>query len=410
MKRKAALLFSLAAAVALLSSVAPAQVPSHFGATRAPAIDVDKSDKLYITMSVATKPASAGTPGSQIFFTLSKDGGRRWNNLPLTRNLSKSSGEAFGPSMAINRNGKTRVYVVYHDNSTDTTQAYMVKSKKAAKFKGPRNITPGDQGAFAPRVALDSSEAIYVVWGDTTGGGRQVMLVRSTDLGETFSEPLNISRSPGQAFEPEIAIDSAGAINIAWEDTAPGESVIMFSRSRDGGQTFSEPARVSTGEGAATEAHVRVDSSNNIHVVWVGESEGGPQAFYSRSTDGGASFSDPVNLSNRPGREIHKPFLATHDDTIFVAYHEEAGGNKQVYLVRSTDGGASFSNPSQVSQANNSTGRAHSPAMIADSSGQLHLIWIDTSVVGNDEGVLFYRSTRNGSSFSPQQLILAALP
>jgi len=410
MKWKAALLFSLAAVVAMLSSVAHAQVPSHFGATRAPAIDVDKSDKIYITMSVATKPAGAGTPGSQIFFTMSNDGGRTFNNLPLTRNLSKSRGEAFGPSMAINRNGKTRVYVVYHDNSTDTTQAYMVKSKKAAKFKGSRNITPGDQGAFAPRVALDSSETVYVVWGDTTGGGRQVMLVRSTDLGETFNEPLNISRSPGQAFEPEIAIDSLGVINVAWEDTAPGESVIMFSRSTDGGQTFSDPAQVSQAGGDATEAHVRVDSSNNIHIVWVGNTEVDPQAFYSRSTDGGASFSDPINLSNRPGRDIHKPFLATHNGTVYVAYHEEAGSNKQVYLVRSTDGGASFSDPAQVSQASNSTGRAHSTAMIADKRGQLHLIWIDTSVVGNDEGVLFYRNTRNGSNFSPQQLLLAALP
>ncbi|HWP41701.1 MAG TPA: exo-alpha-sialidase [Blastocatellia bacterium] len=410
MKRNGALLFSSAAIVALLSVIASAQMPGHFGATRAPAIEVDKKNRIYITMSVATKPAGAGTPGSQIFFTMSKDGGLSWNNLPLTRNLSKSRGEAFGPSMALNGNKKPRVYVVYHDNSTGNTQAYMIKSKKVAKFKASRNITPGDQGAFTPRVALDSNEAISIVWGDTTGGGRRVVYVRSTDQGETFTEPLDISRSPGLAFEPELDVDSTGAINVAWEDTAMGESAIMFSRSTDGGQSFSQPLRVSTGAGRATEAHIRVDSSDNIHVVWVDESEGDAQAFYSRSTDGGLTFSDPINLSNRPGREIHKPFLATDGARIFVAYHEEAGGNRQVYLVRSTDGGLSFSNPVQVSQANTSNGRAHSPAMIVDGKGTLHIIWIDTSIVGNDEGLLFYRNTRNGTSFSQQQLILAALP
>jgi hypothetical protein len=410
MRRNAALIFSLAAVVALLSAVASAQVPSHFGATRAPAIDVDGKNQIYITMSVATKPAGAGTPGSQIFFTISRDGGRSFNNLPLTRNLSKSSGEAFGPSMAVTRIGKPRAYVVYHDNSTRTTQAYMVKSKKAAKFKRSRNITPGEGGAFSPRAALDSNEAISIVWGDTTGGGRQVMYVRSTDLGETFTEPLNISRSPGQAFEPEVAVDSTGAVNVAWEDTAPGESAIMFSRSTDGGQSFSDPVQVSTGGGRAIEAHIKTDSSDNIHIVWVDESEGDAQAFYSRSTDAGLTFSAPINLSNRPGREIHKPVLETFNERVFVAYHEEAGGNRQIFLVTSTDAGLSFSSPRQVSQADTARGRAHSPAMVADKSGRLHLIWIDTSVVGNDEGLLFYRNTRNGSSFTEQQVLLAALP
>jgi hypothetical protein len=236
------------------------------------------------------------------------------------------------------------------------------------------------------------------------------MFVRSTDQGETFSELVNVSRSPGDAFEPEISVNSTGAIYIAWEDTAPGESVIMLSRSTDGGLTFSGPVRVSTGAGRAVEAHVKVDDSDNIHVTWVDESEGDAQAFYSRSTDGGLTFSDPINLSNRPGRDIHKPFLALDGNRVYVAYHEEAGGNKQVYLVRSTDGGLSFSNPVQVSEANTGNGRGHSPAMVVDGRGVLHIVWIDTSIVGRDEGLLFYRNTRNGASFSQQQVLVAALP
>src|ERR1041385_740774 len=89
-----------------------------FGAQRWPAIDVDKNDKLYLMMSVATAPASEHRPHSQIFFASSGDGGANWNNLPQTRNLSNSKGEAFGPSLAVTKTGTPRAYVVYHDDSS----------------------------------------------------------------------------------------------------------------------------------------------------------------------------------------------------------------------------------------------------------------------------------------------------
>src|SRR5216684_5416998 len=75
-----------------------------FGAQRFPAIDVDSNDNLYLMMSTATAPASEHRPHSQIFFTMSRDSGVNWDNLPETRNLTNSPGEAFGPSLAVNKN------------------------------------------------------------------------------------------------------------------------------------------------------------------------------------------------------------------------------------------------------------------------------------------------------------------
>jgi len=386
-----------------------------YGAQRFPAIDVDANDNLYLMMSVATAPASEHRPHSQIFFTMSRDFGITWDNLPQTRNLSKSPGEAFGPSLAVNRNGKLRVYVSYHDNSNGTTQAYLISSKKKTKFRAPLNLTPHNGGAFAPRVALDSSETVNIVWGDTKDGAAKVLFVRSTDLGLSFNEPLDVSRSAGAAFDPEIAIDSGDSINVAWQDTAPGASVIMFSRSTDGGLTFSDPKQVSTGTGSATEAAIATDRAGRISIVWVDDSEGRAAAYYARSTDGGASFSDPVNVSDFPNGDIHKPVVVAFQNTVYVAFQngdlfgEEEIKNRQVYLAQSVDGGVSFEEPEQVSTANNSKGRAHSPAMVVDSRGTLHLVWIDASVVGNDEGLLFYCNSTDGRRFSPERMILAVI-
>ena len=417
MIRRVLLALVTAALVIISSEVRPstriqAQVGAGFGAQRAPSIDVDRLDRLYLLMSVATKTAEAHTPGSQIFFTMSRDGGQTWDNLPFTRNLSNSDGEAFGPSVAISKTGKPLPYVTYHDNFSGTTQAYLLRTKKKTKFKKPLNITPHEGGAFRPRVALDPDESVNVVWGDFSLGRRQVMFERSTDLGNTFAEAINISNSPGDAFDPDLAIapvasSPAGfAIYVVWEDKSEGVSAIMFSRSMDAGETFSIPAKVSRGPGAGTEADVAVDGAGRIHVVWVDTTPGDPEAFYARSTDGGDTFSEPVNISGVRGAEVHKTTVAAFENKVYLAYNEDAKA-RQVFVAASDNGGSSFGDPVQVSTANPNIGRAHSAAMVVDSNGTLHIVWIDSSILGNDEGLLFYSSSNNGKSFISKKMILA---
>jgi hypothetical protein len=317
----------------------------------------------------------------------------------------------------VTKKGVVRVYVAYHDDSNGTTQAYLIRSKKKTKFKTkPANITPHDGGAFSPRIALDSGEGLHVVWGDTLEPGGKVVYVRSTDQGATFAEPHIISGASSTAFEPEIAVDSQDGVNIVWQDEASGVSAVMFARSTDGGANFSAPRRVSSGEGRASEAQIAADASGGLNVVWVDESSGSSQAYYSRSTDHGETFSEPINASNMPGGNIHKPVVAVFNDIVYLAYQDgdlfgEDDGDRQVFLATSADGGQTFAASRQVSRADGQCGRAHSPAMVVDSRGMLHIVWIDASVVRPcaDEGILFYRNTTDGRRFSAQKEILAVI-
>src|SRR5262252_10379391 len=123
MNRKAFVIISIGVLILFgAAGIAPpparAQFPMFFGATRFPALGIDSGDNIYLAMSVATAPASEHRPHSQIFFTQSRDGGKTFDNLPQTRNLSNSPGEAFGPSIAIANQGKFEIYITYHDNSS----------------------------------------------------------------------------------------------------------------------------------------------------------------------------------------------------------------------------------------------------------------------------------------------------
>src|SRR5205823_3988684 len=70
-----------------------------------------------------------------------------------------------------------------------------------------------------------------VAWEDTTPGNRDILFTRSTDSGATFlSTPLNLSNNSGLSAAVQIAADKSGDINVAWQDSTPGVSQILFNR------------------------------------------------------------------------------------------------------------------------------------------------------------------------------------
>src|SRR5690348_4653848 len=112
---------------------------------------------------------------------------------------------------------------------------------------------------------------------------------------QVFSTVKNISNNTGNSLRPRIAVDSTGNINVVWFDDTPGHFDVFFSRSADGGATFSTPKNLSNDPAGASVPLIAVDSSGNINVVWNGNGNSG--IFFSRSSDGGATFSAPKNLS-----------------------------------------------------------------------------------------------------------------
>src|SRR5262249_15357965 len=268
--RRAGRLFLFPAVVLLLTvfgagpfcSRASAQFTIGIGAQREPRLSVDQNNNLFLVMAVATKPASAGTPGSQIMFTESTNGGATWDNAPVTRNLTNSEINGIGalfPRIAITRTGKTRAYVVYDDDTGGPRQAYFIRSKKNAAFKRPNILSSRRDGGFTPVVDVDSTGTAYVAWASSANGRRQVVWIRSTDFGISCTDAANVSNSDGEAFAPVIAISDSDAVNLAWQDTRSGLGEIFYSRSNDGGATFSNPHRVSAGPGAASSPEIVVD-------------------------------------------------------------------------------------------------------------------------------------------------------
>src|SRR6266705_1514769 len=152
-----------------------------------------------------------------------------------------------------------------------------------------------------------------------------------------FSPPTNVSSNPGASGLSQIAVDSKGSINIVWLDNTPGYYAVFFSRSSDGGATFSAPMNISNDPRGAGSPYMAVDSGGNINAAWVSSPTVVPSLIsFSRSSDGGATFSPPLALSTRPS---DGPQVAVDSaGNINVAWTEGHGGPFDVAFSRSSDG------------------------------------------------------------------------
>ncbi|MBV9699041.1 MAG: exo-alpha-sialidase, partial [Candidatus Eremiobacteraeota bacterium] len=94
---------------------------------------------------------------------------------------------------------------------------------------------------------------VYAVWSDLRTGSSRLLFARSDDRGRQWTAPRVIlagSGSPGESqYQPSLAVNATGAIGVSWYGAAPSRNTMaeMFAISRDGGDTFSTPVRISTG-------------------------------------------------------------------------------------------------------------------------------------------------------------------
>src|SRR5438132_1606487 len=118
---------------------------------------------------------------------------------------------------------------------------------QAQVFCAPKNLSNNGTAEFG-QIAVDPSGNINVVWDDFNATNSDIFFSRSTDGGVSFSVPKNVSNNTGASVFPgvdaatnrgNIAVDSSGNINVVWDDFTPGNSQISLSRSTDGSATFS---------------------------------------------------------------------------------------------------------------------------------------------------------------------------
>ena len=201
---------------------------------------------------------------------------------------------------------------------------------------------------------------------------------------------------------------------------ALGNSPIMFSRSSDGGATFSQPKTVSTGGSSGTPinqgADIAVAPDGTIYIAYESfqrGANGGNGISIVKSTDCGEKWDQPVSVGTTaepqaPGVAFRTPtfaFVSVDDlnpNVVYVAYQNFVGSDYDIYVQRSTDAGATWEAPVQV---NEDPGARHQIFPTIDvSHGALHVAWYDfrnSVTTGNEALDVYYACTNCAGNTYP---------
>lgn len=328
------------------------------------------------------------------------------------------------PTVAVNAHGLAGV--AWADQARKDVFFQLYGPDGRPRLPAPVNVSRTPRVfSWLPRLVLSATDPVQVavLWQEIvfSGGshGGDIFFARSTDGGRTFSDPLNLSTDPAGSGKGrltarlwhngslDLAAGPGGAVYAAWTDY---EGPLWFSRSGDGGRTFSPPVRLGGDPaGPARGPGLAVDGAGAVYLAWTAGEARAAAVRVARSTDEGRSFGPPLAVGDRG--EPDAPRVATDArGTVHLVYGEGPAGPRdrpRVRYTRSDDGGRTFAPPVTVSGSHGERFDAVGfPGVAVDGRGTVYVGWDLFPRRGHQpQGLGFSWSRDGGRTFAPPALV-----
>ncbi len=300
---------------------------------------------------------------------------------------------------------------------------------------------PGGAHFGDPSIAVHQAtgEFFFATLGVDASGRSIIGVGKSIDDGLTFLPQVDASpgSNPNNFQDKEImAIDNTGGafdgnIYVAWTEFSASGLQIMLSRSTDGGASFSTPVGLNLRNNGTSGAYPIVAPNGDLFVFW--ENFNIPGIEFVKSTDGGVTFTTPATITTLvptgepiPSTNCGRPALngdirtqdfpraaidysgGPHHGNIYVVYNAKPAPDDEsdIFFIRSTDNGATWSSPIRVNDDTTSNGNFF-PEIAVNDRGIISVSWYDRRSSPSNLEIQYMRgiSTDGGVSFTPNQPI-----
>lgn len=200
-----------------------------------------------------------------------------------------------------------------------------------------------------PQLASDG-----IRLGLTYGAGDRVFFAESKDAGKSWSKPVVVSaqgklslgmkRGPRIAMTPQVIVISA----VVGKQGRGADGDLTAWRSVGGGKTWSSGKAINDVSSAAREGlhAMAAGGKGMLFAAWLDLRGKGTRLYGSTSSDGGATWSPNTLVYESPSGTVceccHPTAAIDAQGRIFVMFRNSIEGNRDMYLVRSDDGGKTF--------------------------------------------------------------------
>lgn len=296
-----------------------------------------------------------------------------------------------------------------------------VKVADAAALGLSEKVIPRPGEVLFPTVAVDGN-LVYLAWAESadrtdgaehvhgsadrgsTGPELSVYVAHSDDGGRSFGNPVLVGEDQPESSARirvhsggpvQVLLGREGEVYLLWgvnsaSDAVSGITTLYLSRSVDGGETFSRPVAIpkDLASAGADYHHAVVDPGGSLLVGFLdyreeyqGREDAQIQVRVVRSVDGGRSFSPSVQVATS-SCECCQVAMAAADDEVVMSWRQlerTPGGDpvRDLVVARAAGEGRQWSRPSKVHDDGWRVDQCpHAgPVLAADSAGQLHAAW-----------------------------------
>lgn len=222
---------------------------------------------------------------------------------------------------------------------------------------------------------VDTAGIVHAVYLKGDPRSADVVYIRSSDYGKSFSEPLRVNSQPGSAIAAgairgaQFAVGRNGRVHVAWngsstaqprgplspemsQDSPHNGVPMLYSRLNDKGMFEPQRNLMRKTFGLDGGGSVAADAEGNVYVAWHGqaagasEGEGGRRVWLARSSDDGETFAEERAIFDQPTGACSccgMRLFADSNGNLLALYRSARDVvHRDVYLLASTDRGETF--------------------------------------------------------------------
>lgn len=285
-----------------------------------------------------------------------------------------------------------------------------------------------------PTMIVDTTGAFYFFHLSNPATGSwidRIVCQKSNDNGKTYNNGSFMGLNGTKAQDKQwVDVDRKRNIMYAtWtqfdvygSSNTSDSSHILFSRSLDGGATWTAAKRLDIKGGDCIDSDNTVEGAvpavgprGELYVVWAVREN----LFFTSSKNGGNTFTRPKRIASQPGGwDYSIPGIqrcnglpvtvcdrsnGPNKGTIYVNWTDQrnGAGNTDVWLIKSTNNGKTWSQPIRVNDDNSNRHQFLTWMSVDNVTGYLYFVFYDRrNTSGNATDVYMAQSKDGGQTFT----------
>jgi len=334
-----------------------------------PAAETTTGPDLAVSGAGTTTVVWSARSGSGAFTVFARQITASGTRGPI-RQLSASGQDALAPQVAVASSGAATVAWVRSNGTNFQVQARRILAGGTPE-ESTKTLSGSGQDAAAPQIAVSPGGAATVVWKRFDGANYLVQERRIAADGTLEASARTLSEAGRDAVEPQVAVDGNGKATVVWTRFDGADSIVQMRRVGSEGTPAASATSLSAAGESAVQPRVAVNSVGAVTIAWARFDGVNWIVQARRLTTSGALSGSVQSLSATGGNAAEPQVAVAGDGTSTIAWSRFDGTSFVIQARRITAAGALGSTVTL-----SATGRdAADPQLALGSGGKAAVLW-----------------------------------